>query len=274
MSTSSKKNDIVVQNKNTGLSVAEEVPDFLRAEIGNQAGMESVDRSDLLLPRLGLCQSLSPQRRKSDPAYIEGLEEGQLFNTVTKEIYGEELEIIALFFFKNRIKYFPIDEGGGIDCVSANGIDGGRISPVGCASCQYSIWGNGLKDDEHGNDAPLCTMYHNFMAWIPEGQTPIAISYKSTGLKISKQILAGIRLTRLPMYAKRYKVTVTEMRDGQNVWFEKKITPLGYVDKESFNEMEKMFQALHEMNFKVDTTGEEVGDASFDPAADTKYTDL
>lgn len=273
MSTSNKK-DLVVPDKNTGLKVAEEVPDFLRTEIGHQAGMEAVDQSDLLLPRLGLCQSLSPQRRKSDAAFIEGLNEGQLFNTVTKEIYGESLEIIALFFFKNRIKYFPIKEGGGIDCLSPNGIDGGRISPVGCSSCQFSIWGNGSQDDEHGNDAPLCTMYHNFMAWIPEGSTPIAISYKSTGLRVSKQILAGIRLTQLPMYAKKYKVTVVEMKDGSNTWFEKKITPQGYVDKDTFAEMEKMFAALREMSFKVDTTGEEGGDTSFDTGGSSKFTEL
>src|ERR1035437_4670134 len=112
-------------------SALAEVPEFLRAELGNQAGMENVEQGDLLLPRLGLCQALSPHKRKSHALYIEGLEEGQLFNTVTKEIYGEELEVIMLFFFKNRIKYFPIDDGGGIDCISPNGIDGGRISPDG-----------------------------------------------------------------------------------------------------------------------------------------------
>lgn len=273
MSKSNNEKGLAVQNKNTGISVSEEVPDFLRAEVGNQAGMEAVDQTDLIMPRLGLCQSLSPQRRKSDPAYIEGLEEGKLFNTVTKEIYGDELEIVLLFFFKNRIKYFPIDEGGGIDCSSQNGLDGGRISPEGCSACRFSIWGNGAKDDEHGNDAPECTLYHNYMAWIPGEGTPIAISYKATGLKGSKQLLASIRLTRLPMYAKRYKVTVVEMRDGSNVWFEKKVTPLGFVEKEAFIEMEKYFNALRATDFKVDTTGEE-GDVTFNTTEENKYTEI
>lgn len=268
-----KDTALTTQNTATSLNLAEELPDFLKGELGHQAGMENVDQSDLLLPRLGLCQALSPQRRKNDSAYIEGLQEGHLFNTVTKEIYGEELEIVALFFFKNRIKYFPIDDGGGIDCISANGIDGGRISPVGCGSCQYSVWGNGAKDDEHGNDAPLCTLYHNFMAWLPETQTPIAISYKSTGLKISKQVLAGIRLTRLPMYAKKYKVTVTEMTQDKNMWYEKKIVPAGFLDQPTFKEMEALFQSLKSLSFKVDTTGEE--DTSFNPDSEpSTHTEL
>ena len=253
----------VIQPNKTELA---EVPEFLREQLGNQAGMENVEQGDLLLPRLGLCQALSPQKRVSHASYIPDLREGQLFNTVTKEIYGDELEVIMLFFFKNRIKYFPIADGGGIDCISANGIDGGRISPDGCSICKFSQFGNGAKDDEHGNEPPLCTLYHNYMNFtIGDIPSPIALSYKSTGLKTSKQMLAEIRMTRLPMYAKKYKITVVTQRDGNNEWFEKKITPIGFVDADTFKAMEKNFEALKAMNIKVDTTGEEgVGDASFD----------
>jgi len=34
------------------------------------------------------------------------------------------------------------------------------------------------------------------------------------------------------MYAKRYKIGVSEAKAGQNEWFEKKLTPLGFVDSE------------------------------------------
>lgn len=247
------------------------IPEHLRQEKGNQQGMEDVKSDDLLLPRLGLCQALSPQRRKSDPAYIAGLEEGQLFNTVTGEIYGTEMEIIMLYFFKNRIKYFPIDEGGGIDCISINGTDGGRISPVGCASCKFSQWGNGFTDDEHGNDAPECTLYHNYMS-VNEG-VPLALSYKSTGIKLSKRLLATVRITNLPMYAKKYKISVVEMTAGNNKWFEKKIVPLGYVDELTLAEMKHTFEALKAMNIHIDTTGE-ADDASFDGATLDGKTEL
>jgi hypothetical protein len=203
---------------------------------------------------------LSPQRRKSDPAYIEGLEEGKLFNTVTKEIYGDTLEVVLLFFFKNRIKFLPIDEGGGIDCISANGVSDGRISPDSCSACKFSAWGNGEKN---GNDAPSCTLYHNYMSFIPVSGTPLVISYKATGLKLSKQLLANIRLVQLPMYAKKYTVIVVEMRDGQNTWFDKKLIPGEFVDPKLFQEMENNFNALHKMSINVDMTGE-AGDTSFE----------
>lgn len=236
--------------------------------------MEQVDQSDILIPRLGLCQSLSPQRRKDDKAFIEGLQEGQLFNTVTQEIYGSEVKVIPLFFFKNRIKYFDIEDGGGIDCTSANAIDGGRISPVGCSSCRFSTWGNGATDDEHGNDPPECTLYHNFMSFtFHSDPSPLAISYKATGLKLSKQLLAGVRLTRLPMYAKEYKVTVVEMREGKNLWYEKKLVPVGFVDQDLFKQMETNFAALREAKIAVDTTGE-ADDTAFPGGDSQTHTEL
>lgn len=233
-----------------------EVPDYLKDQIGKQHGMENVDNTDIVIPRLGLCQALSPQKRKNDTLYIQGLEDGMLFNTVTRRIYGEKLKLIMLFFYKNRIKFNPIDEGGGIDCMSVNGVDGGRICPDGCAGCKYSRWGNGETDDEHGNDAPLCTLYHNYMCYIPEEHSPIAASFKVTGIKDSKQILAGIRLTRLPMYAKFYEVTVVEKQQGKNLWYEKLITPQGFVPPDLFKEMENNFKALQDAGVRVDTTGE------------------
>jgi hypothetical protein len=239
-----------------------EVPDFLKSDFGKNTGMERVEQSDILLPRLSVCQALSPQKRKSHSAYIEGLQEGQLFNTVTQEIYGEEVEIIPLFFFKNRIKFNPIDEGGGIDCQSQNGIDGGRLCH-NCMSCQYQLWGNGASaNSETANDPPKCTMYHNFMSFIPSEMIPVAVTYKATGLKLSKQLLAQQRLSRLPMYARVYAVKVVTMKDGDNEWYEKKIVPLRYVDQEMYKEMERNFQALKDMSIHVDTTGESE-DSSF-----------
>lgn len=246
-----------------------EIPEWLKGEVGQQHGLENVDQSDLLLPRLGLCQALSPQRRKSDSSYIEGLNEGELFNTVTKEIYGEEIEIVALFFFKNRIKFNPIEEGGGIDCISINGVDGGRICPDGCSACKFSVWGNGETEGDATNDSPLCTVYHNFMAFAMKDNSPVAMSFKSTGLKVSKQFLASVRLTNMPMYARKYKITVKEMSSGQNHWFEKQINFIGFPTAEEYKNFEHQYKQLKAMNVQVDMSGE-AGDTSFE----TEKTEL
>lgn len=259
----SKDNKLVTTHKHE----IQQVPEFLKPRIGGpQPGMEDVEQTDILMPRLGLCQSLSPQRRKGDPAHIPGLEEGQLFNSVTQEIYGVEIKLIALFFFKNRTKFLPIDTGGGIDCTSANAIDQGRLHPTGCASCQYSSFGNGSLDPIKSQEPPLCTLFHNYMAYLPDVDepTPIAISYKSSGLKFSRELLSKVRISRAPMYAKWYDVTVFEQRDGNNMWFEKRLTPGSYVDEELFGQMDNLFKSLKEKHITVDTTGEEGGNTDFE----------
>jgi len=255
-----EKNKLTVAG-GSALGKLGEIPDFLKADFGKNTGMERVEQSDILLPRLSVCQALSPQKRKSHSTYIEGLQEGMLFNTVTQQIYGEEIEIIPLFFFKNRIKFNPIDLGGGIDCQSQNGIDGGRLCH-NCMSCQWQIWGNGASpNSENANDPPKCTMYHNFMSFIPSEMVPVAITYKATGLKLSKQLLAQQRLSRLPMYSRVFAVKVVTMKDGDNEWYEKKIIPIRYVDEDMYKEMERNFEALKSMSIHVDTTGESEDDS-------------
>lgn len=265
MTTNKKDNELAKSQQHSALY--QEVPDFLRGETGNQAGMEEVDSSDILMPRLGLCQALSPQRRMSDPSFIPELKEGELFNTVTNEIFGKELDIICLYFFKNRVKFFDLDDGGGIECSSPNAIDGGKITPEGCASCRFSVWGNGAidKDSPEAQEAPACTLYHNFMGFLPsvDMPSPIAVSYKSTGIKFSKQLLANVRVTNLPMYAKVYKVSVVLMHKDKNEWFEKRITPGAYIDQGLFKQMDELFKNLKDMNIKVDTTGE-AAETAFD----------
>ena len=50
--------------------VQEDRPDWLKK---GSAGSEDVGVKDMILPRIDVLQALSPQIKKSDPAYIQGL---------------------------------------------------------------------------------------------------------------------------------------------------------------------------------------------------------
>ena len=79
-------------------------------------GLESVGTEDYALPFLRVIQSGSPQLKKSDPnKYIEGAEEGMLFNTLTNQCYkGEEgVAVIPCAYTKKYIEWVPINKGGG-----------------------------------------------------------------------------------------------------------------------------------------------------------------
>src|SRR5258708_1340743 len=98
----SVQSDAIVERPKPPLNIIQDVPAYLqRPASQSAAGFEEVRLADVTLPRLGLCQALTPQRIKGDPKHIRNLEEGQFFNTITQEIYGETVKIVPLLFFKN-----------------------------------------------------------------------------------------------------------------------------------------------------------------------------
>ena len=60
--------------------VLAELADQIVADAGK--GLQNVKTEDMSIPRLAIVQSGSPQRKKKDDKYIEGAEEGHVFNTV------------------------------------------------------------------------------------------------------------------------------------------------------------------------------------------------
>ena len=59
-------------------------------------GYEDFGSNSYQVPFLKIAQSLSPEVKKQKPEYIEGLEPGQFFNTLTKKNYGSTIRLIPL----------------------------------------------------------------------------------------------------------------------------------------------------------------------------------
>ena len=62
-----------------------------------------------------MIQALSPQIKKSDPAYIDGASQGDIFNTVTGQHWdGEEgVTVIPCYQETKYLKFKPREQGGG-----------------------------------------------------------------------------------------------------------------------------------------------------------------
>src|SRR5271154_3374242 len=120
-------------------------PEYL-AQLGAEiTGFENMGQQDMTLPRLGLCQALSPQRKKSDPKFISDLEEGMFFNTITQHVYGSKLRVAPLLFYRSQIFFNPIDQGGGIRCQAPDGKVGWGDPGGECARCPYQGFTDGVK---------------------------------------------------------------------------------------------------------------------------------
>ena len=76
-------------------------------------GLENITSEDITIPRLSIIQANSPQRKKKDEKYIENADEGDVFNTVTGQLYKEPLTVIPCAYRKTYVEWIPREKGGG-----------------------------------------------------------------------------------------------------------------------------------------------------------------
>jgi hypothetical protein len=191
---------------------------------------------------------MTPQRKKDNPLYITGLEEGAMFNTVTADIYGEKVEVIPLIFSKSRIYFRDLKEGGGILCQSFNGIDGGTISPT-CAACPNSHFGA-------KGEAPLCNVFMNFASLLTGSKQLIAASFKSSGLKAARGWVTRLQMFNKPAYTQVYEIKTIPAKNQKGDFFAPVITFKRWATEEEFKFAAAQFAAIKGQNIVVDTEHE------------------
>src|SRR6056300_1204363 len=83
--------------------------DLILASAGK--GLQNISNDDVTIPRLAIIQSGSPQRKKKDEKYIDGADEGHIFNTVSNTLYTDGLTIIPCGYKKSYVEWVPRDKG-------------------------------------------------------------------------------------------------------------------------------------------------------------------
>lgn len=84
-----------------------------------EAGLGKLTRSDVVIPRIAVLSSLSPQLKKNKAEYIEGSEEGDIVDVAMNRILAKGLNDEAFLFLpvvrvKECIVWKPRSSGGGI----------------------------------------------------------------------------------------------------------------------------------------------------------------
>lgn len=238
---------------------ANAAPSYLASE--RAVGLEAAGREDYLIPRVQIAQALSPELKKSEPQYIEGLAQGNLFNTVTRENYGTELVVIPLQFSKSRIYFRQRAQGGGILCQSANGIDGGSVSPL-CETCPKAQWGS--SDDPKNKNGIACTTFMNYPSLILRKDAPpdlASVSLKSTGIKVAKRWNSLMRMRLgptnqpVPIFSGLYKLQTIEEKNAQGTFYNLLVTAAGWAEEQQFQYAKQLYGQLAARGVRIDTSG-------------------
>lgn len=98
----------------TGLSTRSK-DELAKFDYGDDAGGGLHDRTqdDIKIPFLSLLQSLSPQITGQGREKLPGAEVGQLCNSVTDKLYGEEVLFVPAIRERLWVEWKPRDQGGG-----------------------------------------------------------------------------------------------------------------------------------------------------------------
>jgi hypothetical protein len=249
------------------LVVRADLPDFLQGIPLGTEGTEDIDKDDMRMPRIGLAQGLSPEINPEKPRYIDGLKLGQMFNSVSKEIYGKgPLEFQVLRVDRPRyIEFRDRKEGGGVVDIDV---------PANDPRCRFT------KNEKGESVPPKATKFLDFIIRIlrEDGTWELAsLSFKGIMLKDAMGFNTLIKLRNAPVYAGKYTLTAVMDKNAKGDYAIYRVTNSekmdqntsrkGWVNKALFEEGKQMFDALKTKTIDIDRgDADEVpgdGDTSF-----------
>jgi hypothetical protein len=241
------KNQVAVKEEFQLMS--DTLPDYMKQ--GNR-GAENVGTEDMIVPRIELIQALSPVRKKSDPAYIEGAEEGMLYNNVTRALYGTEVTVIPVYYTKQFLVWKDRKLGGG----GSNGFRGAFATEAAARDAIAQLAEDGL---EVADTAQHFVLVRNGDDW-----QEAVVSMSKSKIKVSKRWNSLMRLTNTDSFSRAYKLSATVETNARNEsYFNFNITALGFVTKDIYERAEKLYETVRTGGVKVSNDYEgEVHDAA------------
>jgi len=240
----------------------------LMIQNGAPMGFEDEESTDVIIPRVKVCQTLSPEVRAREA------EEGDIINSLTKEKLNGKV-FIPVFKFNNNVWWRERSEGGGIKCIARDGrvgtmSDGTALMCQSCRRCEFD-------NSKQGKEAlPTCTKYINFFGFFAGERMPIILSFSKTCYNEGKKLYSLAKVTMQNMWNFGYKLNEKKMAKGGNEWFIPVMTaagPTDEADREFALALFKMYRnSMQDVAYDMDDPG--AGVESAGPAINTEATEF
>ena len=214
--------------KAKGTAVSADLMDDIFESAGEGA---SFDSSEMQIPFVRLVQALSPQINKKKPEYIEGVSQGDAFNTVTKEYWDGEKGLTV------------------IPCFQATK---GEIQPDSPLLQQAKR--NGAKEILPNGNELVKSDQHFCLILAEDGSTqPAIIDMKSTQLKVSRNWKTMIAMQKADhptkgkvtpaVFATKWKLTSVEQTNDRGTFANWSVAKVGLIDSRDLLQEAKTFRA-------------------------------
>lgn len=251
------------------------MPEWMQEYRGE--GKEDIDKNDVIMPRMKLCQAMTPEVKNDKIA-----QEGDFLHTITNEVLckvGEKIQVIPIVYQKEYIIWYDRKgpNKGGIAARAKKVVENGvtrykwdRPHEViedkigGSIPVKYELqgyvdedglnnWGTQIPGDE--KSPPAATEHHTYVLMLPEHDNEmVAVSLSKTGNRPAKTFNSVLRNGDYPTYARIYELeSFPDHRDDNtfaNWKFSRHWNPIQ--DKELFMSLRELHQSLKEKNIALD----------------------
>ncbi len=232
----------VATKANTDIST--EVMDDIFQTAGDGAHYDS---SEMQIPFVRVLQALSPQLNKNKPEFIKGASAGDIFNTVTGEVWPGEVGVTVIPVYQETkyLEFVPRSQGGGYKGERhASDPDLQNTSRDG--SKELLPNGNELvKSDQH-----FCLLLADDGSY-----QPAIVDMKSTSLKVSRRWKTQIAMQKVKapdgrmltpaLYATMWRLAVVEESNDQGSWSNWSVEKVGLVQsRELFQEAKALRESI------------------------------
>ena len=237
----SKKETTAVMAPVSG--VQEQMPEWL---VKGNAGSEDVGARDMILPRVDVLQALSPQIKKSDASYIDGAEQGLIFNTVTGQIYGSSVTFIPVLFRKEWTVWKLRKAGGGF-----------------CGAFQNASDAEDFRTTMQNPDDHEVVESHQHFAMVltDHGPEEAVFSMTKSKLKVSRALNTLVQIAGVDRFAKAYRLDAVGISGDKGDFWSFKTHPVGFVSKELYERGKNLYEMIKAGAADVDRAADPVAPA-------------
>lgn len=239
MATAKKaaKNEVAVAEERTMVVVQNDVPDYIKHE---NRGSENVTTDDLVIPRLEIVQGLSPAVKRGDPGYIAGAQPGMFNNSVSRQLYGEEVTVIPVHF---SVQFLVWRDRKLAQDLKING-DGGFFGAYNTKAEAQA-----RADAEGGEAAAVVvqdTPTHLCLIINPETYEAeeIMIPMPKTKAKISRQWNSLVKMNGGDRFSRAYKLTADLQKNDKGDFYNFKVECLGFPSKDLYLRAEELYKSV------------------------------
>lgn len=199
-------------------------------------GTENVSVDDIAIPRIQLAQALSPCVDEEDDNYIEGISKGDIYNSLTEELYGKAVSIIPTVYRK-EFQIWRSQRTTGSRYF-------GSYESMEIASKELDTLVAGdpkLKDSLEILDVPTF-----FVIAVSEAGelSEAVISFPRTKSKVARKLNSLIRMAGVDSFAKLYSLSSVNDESDAGKFYNFNVSALGFVSEDQYAAAEALYESV------------------------------